>query len=325
MAITSQLTSIATNKFYPEAIDNIYVERAALALIDKECGHEDSGGENVEHFIEYAKNTQGGAYSNGAQRSYNFEEKATKVYYKWCSYEQVALVRTWDLNRAVKDKAKIDLMKLEVNSSVKKMADDLVTDLFSANTSASEGMVGLRKICKSSDTTNPLGGLSSADFSGWVATVDTTETVMRSTSLLIMAAAMRAGDMSVDPDIALMSDKAYNRLVIELLGAGQLQLDENNKKMIALGFKGIKVGNIVVYFDAAIPYDTENTEEYAFVFKKKHLFYTKNTEENMKRSEWRELEAPKGKVLACHLNHTCAISTDKRKAFGSFNDINNTL
>jgi hypothetical protein len=328
MAFTyDQVNSVATNKFFPEAIDNTYPESAAWATMEKMLGSQSTGGVNVEHFIEHSQNTQGGAYLAGDEREINYEDKLTKAVYRWASYEWPAIVRRYDFIRTHNDKDKVDLVKFETNSAAKKALKDIITDFYSANDSTSKGIVGLQKICKTSDTSAPLGGISTDDMSGWAlntAAYNTATTQMRAATIFNMITAIRNGQSRYEPDIALMPDDVHNKLVLELVGTGMLQFDTSNEKMIALGFKGIKVGKVVCYYDKFCDeVATSATVKKVFFLNSKHTFYSKNSEDNMKNSSWMELEKIRGK--AGLLSHTCCLSTDQRSTFGILTAINPTL
>lgn len=177
MAIPYTTLNALTREYVqPTLHDNFFNGSPFLLFLKSKVTTRQKGGKKIEIPIIYAKNNACGNYSGSETIITTTNEKITRVYYNWAhAYVFMEIPRTSELDNAGKEKI-VDIIMSEKKIAEKSLSDKVATQLFGSTATYPE-FIGIEAMIDDSSTVE-FGGIDSADFSKWAASVDTTSTVL---------------------------------------------------------------------------------------------------------------------------------------------------
>ena len=137
-------------------------------------------GDPIREQVKYLANSSGGFFApDGNLDQPAIEQKYTQVEYDWkLATKSYALPKYRIAANAGSQQRLFDLwMEERLDAEAALREDTIDTELFSDGSNAN-GYQGLRKIALTTDTTTPLGKLSTADAPAWAGITDTTANTM---------------------------------------------------------------------------------------------------------------------------------------------------
>src|SRR3990167_8171047 len=163
----SQLAAITHRLIIPKAVDNIFTSNPLLMRM-KEKGRRFDSGRTIVKPIVYDDVNAVQEYEGAEVLSNEINDNITAAEFNWRQYS--ALFGVTGREEIINDGAKgiLNLLKMKQKVTEVSLLNKLGTDLQGTN-STGKKIDGLGLMLD--DTTTSYGGISSTDFSGWVATV----------------------------------------------------------------------------------------------------------------------------------------------------------
>lgn len=244
LPFTSQVEATTLNMLESGSEDNVY-DSASLFYHLRETGQiQYQGGSRIQSSIIYQKIASAGSFQGADLLNYSPTDTDTAAVLDWKLYYVSIVLTEHDILRNSGDEAVVDLIQTKTKNGDLKMADQISTDLFSTNADSATGVTGLRNVGSTSTT---LHGIPVADFSGWVAQVNSTTSTI---SLSMLEGTILNGTVASDgPDMGV-TDKAVYKKVWALLQANQRFGGEQTARG---GFKYILLNDIPIFHDSHSP------------------------------------------------------------------------
>jgi len=209
------------------------------------------------------------------------------------------------------ESAKVSLIESKTRNAHLKMADQLSTDIFSANGDSATGITGLRNAASTSTTHH---NIDDADFSGWRADVDAT-----STSVVLSRLEQAYVDATVGSDMPdiIVTNKFVFKKYWARLTANQRY---GEHATASGGFKYLLFNGVPIFFDSHSPGTGSGTNDsWLFMLNSKHLFLYTHEEDNMTVSK---LPTPISQDILVHrLTWTGNLIVTNRRMIAAFSKI----
>ena len=240
----SQLAAITHRLILPKAVDNIFASNPLLMRM-KEKGRRYDSGRTIVQPIVYDDVNAVQEYEGAEVLSTEINDNITAAEFNWRQYS--ALFGVTGREEIINDGAKgiLNLLKMKQKVTEVSLLNKLGTDLQGTN-STGKRIDGLGLMLD--DTTTSYGGISSTDFSGWVATVHALA-VAGTLTLFEMQKMFGAVTISGDhPTVIVTKQQVYDK-IWSILQPDQRFIDA---KMGEAGFGGLKFNGIPIVVDSHV-------------------------------------------------------------------------
>lgn len=303
LPFADQVAATTTNLLESFAEDNVYGSSPLFYHLRETGQIMKDGGAAIQIPITYQKIGAAGSYQRYDILDTNPTDTETAAKADWKLYYAHVIISKHELLLNSGDNAKVRLIETKTRNAHLKMADQISTDLFSTNGDSSTGVTGLRNAGSTSTTQH---NIATADFSGWVAQVDSSTSTISLSAL--EASYINATVGSDMPDIIVTNASVYKKYWA-LLTANQRYGEEQTASG---GFKYLLFNGVPIFFDSHSPGSgTGSATNWMFMINSKHFFLYVHEDDNMNVEK---LPSPISQnITVQRLTHTCqAMITNRR-------------
>ena len=240
----SQLAAITHRLIIPKAVDNIFGSNPLLKRLKDKGRKFDSGREIVQPIV-YDDVNAVQEYEGGEVLSTELNDNLTAATFQWRQYS--AFFGVTGREEIINDGSKgiLNLLKMKQKITEVSFMDKLGTDLQGTN-STGKKLDGLGLLLD--DTSTSYGGISSTDFSGWVAYVHSLATAGTLSLFELQKMQGRATISGDRPTVQVTRQSVYDK-VWSLIQPDQRFTDSG---MADAGFGGVKLNGIPFVVDSHV-------------------------------------------------------------------------
>jgi hypothetical protein len=287
MALTfDQLSSLTTNHFLPQVVDNVYDSKAFIKrLVRPEAIRLKSGGIKIQGPIYYSAPGVSGRYFSGYDTLDSTPtDDITSFTQEWKQIQEPVRISMKELNQNKGDEQKISLLVSKSKLAQLNLTENLGLGLFSDGTAAT-GALTTKQITGTAailSTSSTYGTIAVADVPTWVGVVKENSSVVRNLSLNLMQQTW--GACSIDssmPTVLVSRQNVYDQYWA-MLQPHQRLVSESMKN---LGFEGVIMFNSAPFIvDSHVP-----AGEIQFL-NEGHVYLCVHKDDNMKVTSFDKIE-----------------------------------
>ena len=285
----------------PKLVDNVHKSSPLIYKLLKEKKEKWNGGTKHEMPIIYGKNTNAQSYGDSATLTVAKTEEVTKAAYAPTRYNVGITLEGLELAMNNGDGKVLDLVKEKI-----KIAEASLIELFASHlfgTQTGNNIVGLGDIIAAAPSS--LGGISSADAAGWIASLDASSTEL--TRVLLDKKFNVVKHNQDKADLLVTTDDIWAAISATYL---QPNMRYTDAKMAEFGFENFKYRGAVVISDDSCPSGN------LYLLNTKHVHFTVFPSMDMKFIDFTK---PTNQDLHIgHIRWYGQLVCDSRRSIGAF-------
>lgn len=315
MALTYDNLTAITKKFtIPKLVDNIYSSNPLLLRM-KDRGIKYRGGEQIKFPIVYAKG-RGGSYSGFDTFDVRPKDQLTAGILDWKFYEEPIVYSGEEMIKNSGKEGILDLIDAKRQIAEINILDNLGTGLFSDGTgNNSKDMTGFKAFLSTSTT---YGGIAVADFSNWVAQMDTTTNTLTLAALQKQYGSQTIGNDK--PTLIISNQACYDKFWSLLLPHQRF----NDTKLASAGFDSILFNSVPWIVDSHSSGSGYGTADNYIIFvNEKYLHLYIQQERDFKLEPFQK--PVNQDVYVGHILYTGNVVCTNRRMQGAFTVVNPSL
>ena len=309
MALTWDQVGATTQEILNEsAADNIFASNPyAFHMLEKGKIVEE-GGDFIKLPIEYAVISAAGNYNNYSLLDTNPNDTLTAARGDWRNYYVNVVISETELLRNSGKYAAVNLIKAKAQGAMKKLKDNLGTDLFSTNADSADGVHGLRALVEATGTSC---NIAQSDFSGWASQEDNATSALSLSKMNALFLNCMQGDEG--PDIIVTTKGVFGKYWSLL----QAEQRFSEAKVGKGGFRYLMFNDVPIFNDSHVSGSGSGTaDNHMFMLNSKWLYLYVNSKNNMKLTDIGPIASQA--VYVQRLSLSCQQLTDNRRVHGKF-------